>query len=742
MWRTLARYERVDRIGAAHGRLVARVDGAVLLIIDLDDGRALRRERGTRWAIGPSGIAIAHGEHVTGVALDGVTPLGARRMKANVSALALATDGRLAIGTKDQVAHVGDWARDHFTYAPPQVPHGAADVYSPCIHGIGFLADGGVLVVGATGTVHRLDKGGALVASLSWDDLAYSDEVDIHAVGHSGCLIRTDLLLTEGIGRVTPDHALVDEQWGGVDLAFPWLLIRGEAIVRFDHDGNQVARIPIDDPRAVAVGCDGDAAVIGRSDGTLAWRSPDGGDVLEELDLGLGTLRTVVVAEDRLIALDADGSLLLAARGGASGRALGAPVRPAGLTPASVLDLGPVGIASWGPAARTIGVLDESFRVHDAEDGRCLTELADGEAMDLFRAEGAWIVYFRNAIHVVDGATLTTIARARVPPDNLRYAATSGHGVILASVAGLVRVDVRRALIERIDAGAYLAEGTLRASVDNVIATARRLVVQRRSSTTWLIALPSGQRIAEFPEQDARWSASPDGALLVDANSGVIRRTSDGARVGQLDDVGDTASTVRHRRHVAWFPDGHALVRAGDGAAIFLRDGTRRRTLSERGESRVSVSPDGARFALGDEGYLAIHDGAGALVAEHRWSGLARMPHFITPSRILATTRNISSDNQVPWLLDALTGERIGLLRGLHGAPHTNSELLWRGDRIVLATWSDQQAHVYRLDDAAPLGPLAGHGGELRSLDVDASGASLLVADESGRASVWSRVDG
>lgn len=738
MWRVVTTFDRVDRVEAAYGRIMARVDGAELLIIDPHDGRVLARRGGARWAIGPSGIAIAHDKQVIGVAHDGVTPLGSRRMAAQVSTLALAKDGRLAIGTNDEVAHVGDWMHDLFRHAPPKVPIEAHDLWPPCIHGIGFLADGDVIVVGGTGTVDRLDEHGALAARVLCEALAFREDVGIYAVGR-GCLIRPDPLLPDGVVRVTRDHALVHVAEGSVDLAFPWLLIRGEALVRLDHDGQEVAQRALDDPSASALACDGDAVVIGRTDGTIAWWQPDSGDVREELDLGVGALRAVAVMGDRLIALDADGELLLAAREGALGRPLVAPARPAGLPRSRVLELGPLWAASWGAGGRTIGVHgDESYRIHDAEDGRCIAQIVDSEPMHLFRADGAWVAYFRNSIHIVDEETLTTIGCARVPADNLRYVGGSTHGLILASVAGLVRVDVRRGAVELIDVGTSRDQGILRASVQHVIATETRLVVSRSDEAAWLLALPSGDRIAVLPERQPIWSASPDGTLFVDARSGTIRSGIDGAKVGQLD---DPAPVRHHRRSIVWFPDGHALVRSGDGAAIFLRDGTHARTLSDRHQPSVCISPDGTRIALGDDGYLAIYDRVGVLLAEHRWNGVRRAPRFLSPSRILAVPHEIPSDNPVPWLLDARTGERVGLLRGLRGDMHEGSGVLWRRDLIVLATRLEAQARVYRLNDATLLGVLAGHSAELRSLDVDASGASLLVGDQSGRVSVW-RSDG
>lgn len=737
MWSVLETYACVDRITLAQGRLVAQVDGAEVWIIEIETGRVLGRAPGSDWAVSAKGIAITNDKHVTGLALDGVTPLGAREMNARVSAIALADDGRLAVGTDDQVAHVGDWALDRFTFAPARVPDGAADVWSPCIRGVGFLDDGSVLVIGGTGSISRLDEKGLLCGSLHWEDLAYSEEAIVHCT-RGGCLIATDAVRPEAIALVRAELTSIEEHWGGAELALPWLLVRGTALVRSSPSGNELSRFAIDDPRVVALGVDGEGPVLGRSDGTVAWCSPDDASVLEEVDLGVGEVRAVSVAGDRLVALDTDGTLVLAARGAVVGPKLLAPKPRLDLVPARVLQLDNLGgVSAWSSNAQRFGVLSHTFKVHDALDGRCLLELSDGEAMNVFHAQGAWIVYFRNAIHVIDEQSLCTLVRADVPSANLTYEVTSAHGLILASGSGVVRVDVRRGAIERIATQRQGATATAPANVRRVMATATRLIVEQRDGGSLLLDSQTADRIAELPGQDARWAPSPDGALLVDAHSGAIVGASDGSVRGQLDASCEPATSRGYLRRAIWFPSGEGLVRIGDGAALFRRDGTRVRSLLERGDPCADISEDGSRLVLGDAGYLGLFTAAGERIAEHRYRGAQRVPQFVSASRIFAPARQVSDNPACPWLLDAATGERVGLLRGVLGAPHKNSPIIWGGDRVVMATYDAPKAQVFGLTDAAPLGALSGHDRGLSSLSLHPSGRWLLTCDDTGRTSIW-----
>lgn len=725
-----ATLEGVTRFWMCPAGAVALRAGELVLLTA--DGSARVLARGvTAACLSPSGataaLAAEAGGAVRAIALDGSGERAWPAVRGRVQCIAADDRGRVAVGTRDDRALFGSpegtWLGER---ALEPVAPSAQDLVAPGVRAVGLLPSGEAVAISGWGRVRLLgpdlsERWAAQVEALAY----YEDPVEVVPLLGGGFLVASDRLAVAlsrgGQVRGPPGGGL---GFSGDRLAF----LEESGIAFLSDDGARARAIPAPEG-ARCVDRDGDLLAVGCADGALIWLSAEDGTELDAVEAAPCAVLEVRVAHGLVAARDAEGTLRVWSRGDARR----ARPRPAALPAQRIFELGQTAwSARWSPNGESIGARGPALAVYSASEGRERARWSGADPMELWSSNGRWIAYFRQQIQTYDGASLEPRGGGPVGRDNLSFLAEVPSGALLSSSAGLVLVGLD-GKPRAIDTGARVKGGSLHHSPSRVAVSpdGARVAVSPVDRRGLVLSLPDGRWLSEPEPVNGAWRFSPDGALLLDCDSGAIL-TREGAPVG---------GCGRGRRGASsWSPDGQWIARSEpDGAWLARRDGAEEHPLEGAAGALDAplFSPDGRRVAAVLPSAVVLLDVESGALVRRVETGRGMFASFASPERLLLWPRESGAADPTHWLIDVRSGELVArLTAAVDGPEHWDSPVALHG-RVLIASLG-QAPWLFDLEDGALLGRLPiGEGVELRSIEVSAQG-ELLALTEDGTARIWS----
>ncbi|HEU5055811.1 MAG TPA: WD40 repeat domain-containing protein, partial [Kofleriaceae bacterium] len=189
---------------------------------------------------------------------------------------------------------------------------------------------------------------------------------------------------------------------------------------------------------------------------------------------------------------------------------------------------------------------------------------------------------------------------------------------------------------------------------------------------------------------------------------------------------------------LAWSPDGAMLATASEDATVSLWDAATGKRLARRLGHGAAVRdvvfhPQGRAIASASVDRSAIVWSAEPSL---RVTSLPRHQQAVLSARFSPSGAHVATAGAegTVKVSDAATGRELLSLR--HGAVVTLVRFSGDG-RWIATAGGDRVVRVWDARTGAPVQELAGHRGEIRSLEWDPSGDRLITAGDAGEVRIW-----